>query len=250
MRIHIVFEFEELKLPFYYNYIIQGLIYENLDKAIAQKLHEKGFEFGKRSFRLFTFSRLVGKYKIDSKTKHIIFNQRAELFISSVETDMINSLVNNIIKKDKIKIGNNVCRLSFLEIVEPPNLRRPVKVKALSPIVVYSTLENRKVRYYSPLESKWQFKILDNLKRKALALNWSEDKIKKLENSKVEPLEVEDKKHFVLTYYKNTIIKGYMGTYLLDLPEDFLTLAYNAGLGSKNSQGFGMVEVIKSDKRS
>jgi CRISPR/Cas system endoribonuclease Cas6 (RAMP superfamily) len=32
----------------------------------------------------------------------------------------------------------------------------------------------------------------------------------------------------------------------LDLPEPFFLLAYDAGLGSKNSQGFGMVEVVKS----
>ena len=45
--------------------------------------------------------------------------------------------------------------------------------------------------------------------------------------------------------YGDTVIKAWSGVYELDLPEPFFLLAYDAGLGSKNSQGFGMVEVVK-----
>lgn len=40
-------------------------------------------------------------------------------------------------------------------------------------------------------------------------------------------------------------IKVWTGIYELDLPEPFFLLAYDSGLGSKNPQGFGMVEVMK-----
>jgi CRISPR-associated endoribonuclease Cas6 len=44
--------------------------------------------------------------------------------------------------------------------------------------------------------------------------------------------------------YRGTVIKGWTGLFKLDLPEPFFLLAYDSGLGSKNSQGFGMVEVV------
>lgn len=45
--------------------------------------------------------------------------------------------------------------------------------------------------------------------------------------------------------YRETVIKGWTGIYELDLPEPFFYLAYDAGLGSKNSQGFGMLKVVE-----
>ncbi|HEX30478.1 TPA: CRISPR-associated endoribonuclease Cas6, partial [Candidatus Poribacteria bacterium] len=48
--------------------------------------------------------------------------------------------------------------------------------------------------------------------------------------------------------YRDTVIKGWTGVYELDLPEPFFHLAYDAGLGAKNSQGFGMVEIIETGR--
>jgi len=53
------------------------------------------------------------------------------------------------------------------------------------------------------------------------------------------------KRNEAIVNFKGTWVKGWMGLYELNLPEPFFTLAYNAGLGSKNSQGFGMVEVVR-----
>ncbi|RKX92249.1 MAG: CRISPR-associated endoribonuclease Cas6, partial [Spirochaetes bacterium] len=41
-----------------------------------------------------------------------------------------------------------------------------------------------------------------------------------------------------------TIIKGWTGTFVLNGNRKILKLAYYTGLGSKNSQGFGMFEVV------
>lgn len=45
--------------------------------------------------------------------------------------------------------------------------------------------------------------------------------------------------------FKGTVIKGWTGLYELSLPEPLFQIAYDTGLGSKNSQGFGMVEVVR-----
>lgn len=51
----------KLKLPFSYNEIIQGFIYFNLDRILADFIHDQGFVYRKRSLTLFTFSRIIGK---------------------------------------------------------------------------------------------------------------------------------------------------------------------------------------------
>ena len=40
------------------------------------------------------------------------------------------------------------------------------------------------------------------------------------------------------------MIKGWTGLYEVNLPEPYFRLAYDARLGSKNAQGFGMVGVV------
>jgi CRISPR-associated endoribonuclease Cas6 len=44
--------------------------------------------------------------------------------------------------------------------------------------------------------------------------------------------------------FKGTVIKGWTGLYEVKLPEPYFRLAYDAGLGAKNAQGFGCVGVV------
>ena len=47
---------KKIELPTGFSNYIQAIIYNFLDRVSAQWLHEKGFKFEKRSFKLFTFS--------------------------------------------------------------------------------------------------------------------------------------------------------------------------------------------------
>lgn len=47
--------------------------------------------------------------------------------------------------------------------------------------------------------------------------------------------------------YKDTIIKGWVGAYFLAGDPDLLKLALTAGVGAKNSQGFGCC-VLEGEK--
>ncbi|HBT04293.1 MAG TPA: CRISPR-associated endoribonuclease Cas6, partial [Thermodesulfobacterium commune] len=87
---------KELLLPFHYNEIIQGLIYRLLDKAIAEKLHDEGFILGKRKFKLFTFSRLFGRFKREGE--NLKFFSPFKFYLSSPYNEMVESLVLNLLK--------------------------------------------------------------------------------------------------------------------------------------------------------
>ena len=81
--LRIVLEFqsseESLALPLHYNELIQGMIYRNLEEALAGWLHDGGIPLGKRHFKLFTFSRLMGRYRIgqDAEGRSITFPARS-----------------------------------------------------------------------------------------------------------------------------------------------------------------------------
>ena len=50
--------------------------------------------------------------------------------------------------------------------------------------------------------------------------------------------------------YRGTIIKGWMGRFVLNGNKKLLKLGYDCGIGAKNSQGFGMVEVTNAGIKS
>jgi len=48
-----------------------------------------------------------------------------------------------------------------------------------------------------------------------------------------------------ITYYKDKyVIKGWLGVYKIKSHPEILKLAWDAGIGAKNPQGFGMFEVV------
>jgi len=242
MRILIEFIFDDfLSLPIQYNEILQGFIYKNVDPYLARWLHDHGVEHKKRKFKFFTFSRLEGKYRI-YKDK-IEFFSPVRFKIASIHSEMLKSIVENLLKANCLTLYNHKCEISKIEIISPICYRDRIKVRAISPITIYSTFRTpegkKKTYYYSPFEKDWKEQIIMNLIRKAKALGYSGN----FESSNIKPLKV-GKRDLKIIKYKGTIIKGWMGLYELSLPRILFDIAFDSGLGSKNSQGFGMIEVV------
>jgi len=236
-----------LTLPLQYNSQIQGLIYRSLDRAISDWIHDEGLAFGKRRFKFFTFSRLFGPYRIQDGT--IAFSAPIRLHIGSVHQEMLQSLAEHLLREPVVYLGRQRCEIRSIAVEPLPGVSRPVLVRTLSPITIYSTLTTadgrKKTYYYSPFEGEWEEQLLANLRRKALALGWDKVRLSGLEDGKAHIRPVRVGKHDLrVLKYRETVIKAWTGVYELDLPEPFFLLAYDAGLGAKNSQGFGMVEVV------
>ncbi len=246
MRLKLTFipSSNQLCLPVHYNYLVQGMIYSNLEKSLANWLHNKGFKYLKRNFKLFTFSKIFGKYKI--KDKNIIFYDKVWLKIASPYIKILESFAEHVVKKSHIRIGEQNCYLESVEIETKKEFHNKLTIKTISPITIYSTVitaeEKKKTYYYNPFEPEFSSLIIKNLVKKRIALEKSNFDIP--ENSYIRPLKVHPKKNFHIIFFKETVIKAWSGIYELSLPEPYITLAYYSGLGSKNSQGFGMWEVV------
>ncbi len=237
----------KLSLPLQYNSLIQGLIYRNLDRALSDQIHDEGTPLGKRQFRLFTFSRLLGRYTIKADT--IEFTGPIKVHVGSVHEEILQSLVEHLLQEPLLRFGKQRCELQSIEVEPLPKISRPMRVRALSPITTYSTLARadgrKKTYYYNPFEDDWEEQLLANLRRKAGALGWDKPRLDGLEGAHIRLLRV-GKRDLRVMRYRETVIKAWTGIFQLDLPEPFFLLAYDAGLGSKNPQGFGMVEVISA----
>jgi CRISPR-associated endoribonuclease Cas6 len=252
MRITITLEpISELNIPIHYSSLLQGLIYRQLDATLANWLHEEAYQANSRIYKMFTFSRLTpangSRYQLSGG--RIRFSGPASFTLASVNADVLSSLAEHLLKTSEVQLGPCACTVRGIEVLKPPevNFSQPVRVKALSPITLYSTLSHadgrKKTYYYSPFERDWLEQLRGNLIRKARALGWEDDAAKALQDATFKPLRVSQKDQKILSY-KGTVIKGWLGTYKVSLPEAYFWLAYDVGVGAKNAQGFGMVEVV------
>ena len=250
MRLRISLEVEgtRLNVPVQYNHLLQGLIYANLDRALSEWLHEKGHAYGARRFKLFTFSRLFGER--GENNGRIEFRGSVYFYLASVDSEVLGSFAEHLLTKPAVRLGSARWRVTEVGVEPEPEvaLERPTIVKALSPITAYSTLQTpdgrKKTYYYAPQEKEWGEALLANLRRKAKAAGWAADVDEDLKGAYVRPHKVRITDQKILDF-KGTVIKGWTGLYEVGLPRPYFRLAYDAGLGAKNAQGFGMVAVFK-----
>ncbi|MEM2112162.1 MAG: CRISPR-associated endoribonuclease Cas6 [Candidatus Bathyarchaeia archaeon] len=228
-------------LPTNYNYLIQASIYRNISRELADFLHDKGFLFGKRRFKMFTFSRLEGCCRINKGNKQFVFEGDLTLQISSPIEKFIGDLATTIVKKGFIVLGERVLRVVDLAFPAKPSIKNgALRIRMLSPLTVYSTLMTpegkKKTYYFSPYEKEFSALVNSNIRKKHSLLSGKNIK----SDIKIKPLKVKE----VITLYKGTVVKGWMGQFLLTGPKSLIMTGYETGLGAKNSQGFGMFEVI------
>lgn len=234
---------ESDKIPINYNYLIQSAIYSNLTPDLASKLHDKGYNVGKRSFKLFAFSKLLGRYVINKNKGTISFPEGVKLVISSPDTAFIDSFVNTVLKRDYLRIGEVKFELLGIKTKGNTILHEAVKLKSLSPVVVYRTLikpEGGKYTcYYQPGEPEFERLIDNNLRKKYSAFygkNPPEGNIQ---------VRLMNRPRLHVMRYKGTVVKGYTCSLQLKGPRELLQIALDAGLGSKGSQGFGCIELLE-----
>lgn len=247
LRISLRTENGSLQVPVQYNHLLQGLIYANLDRALSEWLHEKGHAYGERRFKLFTFSRLFGER--GAKNGRVEFCGPVHFYLSSVDSEVLGSFAEHLLTKPAVRLGSARCRVTEVGVEPEPRIdpAKPVIVKALSPITAYSTLQTpdgkKKTYYYAPQEKEWGESLVSNIARKAKALEWSADVDEDLKGAYVKPRKVGKTDQQILNF-KGFWIKGWTGLYEVKLPEPYFRLAYDAGFGAKNSQGFGMVKKL------
>jgi len=276
MRIKISYESKEkgLLLPLHYNYYLESLIYHTFSKEVATILHDEGFAFDKRRFRLFTFSRILNKGKkvtdrqfkalkkelniknylaFRSRRKTTVdealyFNNGISFYFSSVKDFIIEDMGNRAISLPNSSLLDQDIFIKSIEVLTPPKFENKMNIKMLSPLTMYSTVKtsdgNNKTYYYSPYEKEFSGLITKNAKKKyKTAYN------KEIEgNLQLTPLHFEERRNRAVIYFKNTRIDGWTGVFKLEGNPELIKITYDTGLGGKNPEGFGMWEPFENKK--
>lgn len=230
---------DKLVLPLSYHHILQAIIYKNLNPSYGYSsyLHNNGYAYGERSFKLFTFSLLQGKYEVQQK--NIIFRQEVSFEVRSPALFMIKMLADNIMKNG-IYYGSQHFSEVDVYLSDTTVESENIHIKMRSPISVYSTVPGTKETYfYSPDDEEFPQMVSDNFIRKYMACYG----VPPQNGIWLKPAKVNSKNKYV-TKYKNFYISGWMGEYYLNGERKYLDFLYQTGLGGKNSQGFGMFDII------
>lgn len=244
---------EKIYLPIHYNFYIQSLIYKTLSPIIAKKIHDVGYKFEKRSFKLFTFSRILekgGKVKKGGKD-FLLFKNGISFIFSSPFLDLISNFGERALKGKEFNLCENRVFLSTVEIITTPRIEESVLIKFLSPLTIHSTVttKNNKNRsiYYKPVDKEFKELILNNLKKKYfLVFEKSGDDL----NLEIIPLKFSIKKNLHIVMYKNTPIEAYDGIFKISGSRELIMLSYDTGLGDRNSEGFGLWDIWKGGKNA
>ncbi len=244
MRISFTFHSEDnIVLSVSYQNIIQGFIYRYLNSEFATYLHSKGYQAkdSKRQFRLFTFSFIEAKRKIQylKNIKSLLFPTEISFILSTVIEEIGISLIENQMKKDKIILGKNVVTLGGIKVHNPPKFNNPENIVMKSPLTISSTMEKfdgKPFRYfYTPDDKDFSDMVRNNLIRKYKAYDGTE-----LDDEfTISPVDVRIQK----VTYKGITIPGYMGIFRISGSKRLMQFAYDTGLGSRNSQGFGLFDI-------
>lgn len=249
MRITIVLECVKdapMRIPIVHQHILQGFIYAHIDPKVADFLHNRGFVYGKRRYRMFTFSRLMGKVRRGGGM--FVFTPPVRLVVSSLYEPMIESLAERLARVRTVFLGDNELEIRSIEVNMTPEFREEVRIRMLSPIVVYSTLltpeGRKKTYYYHPREPEFTEIVEKNIKNKFRAFYGTDPSSNSV--LKIEPLSVKTKDEKVIRY-KDFVIKGWMGTYRLQGSPELIRVAYESGIGAKNAQGFGCFELLRPE---
>ncbi len=254
MRVRIeLISSKKIFLPKGYLKDIQAtLIYKQLSPENAEFLHNKGFQWGKKRFKLFSFSTPLEQFlRYDRKSEVFIYPRKITVVISSPVQWILEDIAVNLIKSGEFVLSGNRISISSIGVEKRKVIKEsPVEIYTLTPIEAHTTLygtEGRRFTYYlKPFDENFSEFINANIRDKWSALYQKECPY----NLSIKPLFGERKKETVWYYgtgERRTIIKGWMGRFQLEGDLELLNFAYYASLGGRNSQGFGMVEIADKE---
>ncbi len=223
MRLRIKYASKEkgLLLPLHYNSLLQAWLYNTFSNKIAKFLHREGFSLDKRHFKLFVFSRILEKGEkvhgkeltllksdlgIDSnfifKTKRsmnveeaLYFRDGFSFYFSSPKNFLIEDMARRTVLQSGFVFLNQNVFVESVEVLQTPTFSKKIKIKMLSPVAIYTTIETINAKkltyYYSPHEKEFSILAQKNAEKKYILING----VKSNGNLKITPLYFNEKRN-------------------------------------------------------
>jgi CRISPR-associated endoribonuclease Cas6 len=247
-------------LPINYQYELSAWIYKVLnlgDASFSAWLHNQGYDFKGRHYKLFTFSRLqVPQFKIQQDRLHIL-SESVSVLLSFYTPVSAETFITGLFRQQQFRLGDEKSQVAF-EVTnisaEPgPEFNGKARFRLLSPVCVStSRLQNGKAMplYLAPETTEFKKILSENLLHKYTAGGLGKVGIHPaITEAGIQLHLLNTPVSKLITIKANTPqqtkVRGYLFDFELQAPTAFLEAGYYAGFGEKNSLGFGCAEVLR-----
>lgn len=175
--------------------------------------------------------------------EEIYFNNKVNLFFSTNEDRILVAFYNGLKRLTKIPLdGDNFIDMKLIYCFLLPKINiksNQATFKTMSPILVNTqkSINNKFYLYPDDIEFYDEFKRIILNQNSIFGIPFNTEQIKiDIKNYKTLPL-----KHF------GQMMSAWLGEFEMEAPQEVLQLIYDTGIGVRRSQGFGMLEFIKSN---
>lgn len=237
MQMFLEFSTDMLNLPIAYNTIVQGFIYHTLlsaDADYSEYLHNRGNVLNRNLPKFFTFGRLHGSYRISGR--EIIFPRSACLELRSPDTGFISRIADGCKPGRIIRLGTNRVILTRCTVENRQLPQRELHAVMQTPLC-FKQPDYEDCRF-EPVEARE--KLTENARMKWLSAGFAPEAFSlEIQFPKVEARRVQ-------CQFKGIYVTGWETELLLRGTPEVLRFLYDAGIGARNSQGFGMFDILEN----
>jgi CRISPR-associated endoribonuclease Cas6 len=254
LRIQLYLDREAI-LPIDHQYELMSLVYRLLevsDTDYARFLHEEGYGregTNTKRMKLFVFSKLrVPKNRRRVEGSNLrLYPGRIEWLLSSPREDFLRHSATGLLSAgSRLLVGQVGLTITGVEALPTPEFSETVRFRCLTSIVASQTLSDGRTYYLRPKdEAAFSEAVRRNLLHKYLLLSGGaapeEDRLRLTFDADY----LSNPKHrgTQKVCIKGIEVVGAFAPFTLTGSIELMRVAWECGLGEKNSAGFGMVEV-------
>lgn len=235
--------------PINYNYLLTSLIYRIIYRSshkFSSFLHNHGFEFKGKHFKLFSFSQLLFEKKIRENENLISLGSNIDWLVCSIKDEFVQHFIDGLFKKPEIILGKEILIPQKVETIALPQFNGSNRFTCLSPITMSTKVERDgklHMHYLNIEEPAFKEKIKENLITKYCLIYGKEPGNPDFEMEFDRDYLKRGKNISRLIDFKGIKIRGYTVPFTLKGDQELIKVGYKCGFGDKNSLGFGMVKV-------
>lgn len=251
---------DKIVIPFNHNDYIIGFIFRILKNIQNELRHRSDFRllsFLRKSFRFFTFSRIMIPLRKRIETGFLPKCGKVHLFTSFILPEQLKESLIEKIKNSRLYLGHpsKYFTIEQIKLIENPEFSDTMKFKTLSPIQssIRSRFKHRRIiKYLLPGDKHLKERIRENIIHKYKKLFGREPENKSfdfnIDEGYLKSVGGPDKIIRLITLKswrsKELKIKSFDAHFTLTGNPELIKLAYETGLGENNSLGFGMIQPI------
>lgn len=242
MQLHLRFTAGECVIPITYPSKLRGLLYNALeaDSEYQSFLHQMGYEAYGRQFKYFVFGRLRGRH--DNVPGGLRFTGDIFLEVRSTETRFIQLLLEAMWPGTRHRLGEIDLTVAEIRLENRQITSEVLAIYMDSPIYVHRTSKGSGEVTPEPFDPAFGELISVNAKDKWRG-RYFDDPAGEVE---IAPQFVRQESVKCIEDRNLVHHRAWSGNYYLRGKPAMLDLLYQTGLGSRNSEGFGLFNLCNT----